>query len=361
MGGLFIAQNWQVEGQIENIGQTIQIQNENASYVQIAEIIKAEKYDLKINDFLLRVEIADIEEKRMMGLSGRQNLAENEGMLFVFEEPDFYSFWMKDMNFPIDIVWIGQDLKIADITENVSPETFPNVFGPKAKIKYVLEVNAGLVNGKINIGDIVALPEILATEITIKSVLYDVPFVSQAPLGDWSDPRQQGGCEEASSLMAMAWARGARIVPQLAEKELLAISDYEFKKYGNYYDTSAKDTVSWIFNDYYKYGGVEVFYDIKANDIIKALMAGNLVIAPVNGRKLKNAFYRPPGPIQHMILIIGYDAEKKEFITNDPGTKYGKNFRYKENVLESALEDYRTGEHLPILEIKTAMIVVRKS
>jgi len=89
------------------------------------------------------IEYADTQEKHIHGLSGRESLPENSGLLFLFEREEYYGFWMKDMNFAIDIIWIGKDSRIKDITKNISPETYPRVFKPQDPILYVLEVNAG--------------------------------------------------------------------------------------------------------------------------------------------------------------------------------------------------------------------------
>lgn len=103
----------------------------------------SDKNFITINGNQIEVEIVRTPEEQMRGLSGRESLAENGGMLFVYEEPLIPSFWMKDMNFPLDIIWIGEDKKIVDITENMLPETYPQTFQPKASVRYVLEVNAG--------------------------------------------------------------------------------------------------------------------------------------------------------------------------------------------------------------------------
>lgn len=96
----------------------------------------------------IMVEIADTETKRTQGLSGRESLRENEGMLFVFPEPDYHGFWMKDMQFPIDIVWLDENLRVISVTERIAPETFPEVFYPPKPIQFVLEVPAGVVSQK---------------------------------------------------------------------------------------------------------------------------------------------------------------------------------------------------------------------
>lgn len=91
------------------------------------------------------VAIADNNNKRQQGLSGVQSLKYNEGMLFVFDTVDYHQFWMKDMLFPLDFVWIDQNWNVADITENVLPGTYPQIFTPKVPVQYVLEIPAGSV------------------------------------------------------------------------------------------------------------------------------------------------------------------------------------------------------------------------
>jgi len=100
--------------------------------------------EIKIGGKIIKVEIADMPEKQAKGLSGRKFLAENHGMLFVFTSPDHYSFWMKDMNFSLDFIWISGS-EIIEITRNVKPEDYqpPRSFTSKNKIDKVLEINAG--------------------------------------------------------------------------------------------------------------------------------------------------------------------------------------------------------------------------
>ncbi len=93
-------------------------------------------------------------EEREMGLSGRTNLPANTGMLFVFETPRTYGFWMKDMLFSIDMIWLSADKHIIYIEKNVKPETFPKAFSPKDPALYVLEVKAGFSDkNNIKVGD----------------------------------------------------------------------------------------------------------------------------------------------------------------------------------------------------------------
>jgi uncharacterized protein len=100
------------------------------------------------------VEIADTPVLQQMGLSGHKPLADDEGMIFIFPSPGKYNFWMKDMLFPIDIIWISSKGKVVGFEKSLSPDTYPKTFGPDALSQYVLEVSAGQVE-KLNlkIGD----------------------------------------------------------------------------------------------------------------------------------------------------------------------------------------------------------------
>src|SRR3989344_252942 len=182
-------------------------------------------------------------------------------------------------------------------------------------------------------------------------VLLDVPFTSQAPSGQWSDLRFQDGCEEASLIMAMRWIRHSPITAEDAESEIIAMSSFEERTYGpEIYDRSAKDTAQ-LMRDYYKYKNVSVKNDVLVKDIVSELAQGNLVIVPVDGQKLKNPYYTAPGPVMHMLVVIGYDTAKRQLITNDPGTRHGKQYRYDMALFESAMRDYPTGFHEPITSI----------
>ena len=89
------------------------------------------------------VDLANTDAKREKGLSGSSPLDENSGMLFVFDKPGNYGFWMKDMLYPIDIIWIGSDMKVTGIEKSLSPNTYPTTFSPGTSSLYVLEVASG--------------------------------------------------------------------------------------------------------------------------------------------------------------------------------------------------------------------------
>ena len=88
------------------------------------------------------VVVADTPSTREQGLSGTDAIPHN-GMLFVFERPSINQFWMKDMNYPIDIIWFDEDRTITHIEHSLSPSTFPQTFGPSDESLYILEISAG--------------------------------------------------------------------------------------------------------------------------------------------------------------------------------------------------------------------------
>ncbi|HYF97822.1 MAG TPA: C39 family peptidase [Coxiellaceae bacterium] len=192
-----------------------------------------------------------------------------------------------------------------------------------------------------------------------KQVLHEVPFVSQAPFGDWNDDRQQDGCEEASMLMAIRWATNQNLTRQQALEEIHAMSAFEQQTIGTYHDTSAADTVSWARN-YFDYEKIELEYDINAEDIKQALRDGKVVVVPADGTKLNNPNFTPPGPERHMFVIRGFDESKGVFITNDPGTRNGEEYEYSYNTVINAILDYSTGKLEPVTSSKKLMIVVSK-
>jgi len=110
-----------------------------------------------IKDACIQAEVVSASAEREKGLMFRESLAVDRGMLFIFEEEGLYSFWMKNMRFPLDIIWLDLNKKIVDIKENVPPcGESCETLSPENKAKYVLEVNAGFAGrNKIKVGEVV--------------------------------------------------------------------------------------------------------------------------------------------------------------------------------------------------------------
>jgi uncharacterized membrane protein (UPF0127 family) len=100
----------------------------------------------------LKLDIADSDAKRTMGLMNRDMILEDEGMFFVFDSPAMYKFWMKNMKFSIDMIWLNENYTVTHIDKAVMPcSTEPcETYSPDTPAKYVVEVKAGIAD-KLNI------------------------------------------------------------------------------------------------------------------------------------------------------------------------------------------------------------------
>lgn len=120
---------------------------------------------MKVGERIINVEIADTEEEQAKGLSDRETLKEDNGMLFVMPKNSFPSFWMKGMQFNIDVIWINEN-KVVEISKDLpapDPETSTDElprYKPTQSTSYVLEVNTGFVDqNNIKVGQKVELPD----------------------------------------------------------------------------------------------------------------------------------------------------------------------------------------------------------
>ncbi len=106
-------------------------------------MLKYKSASIAINGKRLNAIVADTWAKRMIGLMYRNGMDEGACMLFVFSNEGRYGIWMHGMKFSIDTFWVGKDLAIVDIKENMMPCTRCKVYKPEKAAKYVIETNAG--------------------------------------------------------------------------------------------------------------------------------------------------------------------------------------------------------------------------
>lgn len=111
---------------------------------------------IKINNRAIFVEIADTDQKRALGLSGRNSLNQGQGMLFIFKKEGHYTFWMNKMKFDLDFVFV-QGEKVVDLVEDVpfpKQGEEPRIVVSKDIFDKVLEINSGVIQSlNIKIGD----------------------------------------------------------------------------------------------------------------------------------------------------------------------------------------------------------------
>lgn len=164
-----------------------------------------------------------------------------------------------------------------------------------------------------------------------------VPFTSQAPAAKWDDDHQEF-CEEASILMVGRYYQQRDIADAAdAEQGLQALKRWQLEHFGYYYDTTAAENAEILAGVY----GLktELLVDPTIAQIKAAIAAGHPVIVPAAGRELGNPNFTAPGPIYHNLVIRGYTKDGK-FITNDPGTRKGKQYVYAQSVVMAAIHDW---------------------
>ncbi len=117
--------------------------SDNSVYQPTCGIYRKDRV-IRIGSEIINAEVASSPDERAKGLAGRPCILPSQGMLFEFAQTGQHPFWMKGMKFPIDVVWIGQDFKVASIEIDLQPSTYPaGVVNKKENpAKYVLELKA---------------------------------------------------------------------------------------------------------------------------------------------------------------------------------------------------------------------------
>ncbi|MBI5529997.1 MAG: C39 family peptidase [Candidatus Doudnabacteria bacterium] len=191
-----------------------------------------------------------------------------------------------------------------------------------------------------------------------KSLNLSVLFTSQAPTGNWDELHEET-CEETASLMANFYFNGlpagkTGISSDIAETELAKLVSWQKSRFGYYKDTTAAETAKFIEEVY----GLKTMLleNFSEADLKNTLAQNRLVIIPESGQALGNPHYTPPGPIYHMLLVKGYD-ENGNFITNDPGTKFGQNYIYSFKILFESAADWDHTTNNINLKQKVAIVV----
>ncbi len=196
--------------------------------------------------------------------------------------------------------------------------------------------------------------QVTQKEISIPGKIFvEVPFTTQAPFGAW-DQYHEEACEEASLIMVAHYLNGKVLNKDTAEQEIQDLIKFEIEHYGDYTDSDASQVIK-LAEDFYGITNLKVVYDFNPIDLKKELAKGKPIIVPAAGRELGNPNFTPPGPLYHMLVLVGYSGD--EIITNDPGTRKGEGYRYNIDVLYNAIHDF-PGDKNKIREGKKAMIVL---
>jgi hypothetical protein len=189
-----------------------------------------------------------------------------------------------------------------------------------------------------------------------KKVLNKAPFAPQAPYANW-DHTHDEACEEAAIITAHYYLKNIKeLSKEEVEKDILAMVTLQNDKYGGHYDLNAEKIIE-LANLYYN-DNYQLIENYTLEEIKYYLANNHILIVPVAGRVLENPYFRQPGPLYHALVIIGYDEKKQQFITNEPGTKRGSEFRYSYRNLLDSIHDF-PGKKEDILNGRRVIILVK--
>lgn len=177
-------------------------------------------------------------------------------------------------------------------------------------------------------------------EIPTTYKIKNVPFTPQAPFAKWDHDHNEA-CEETAILIVHYFYEKKDFTPAIADKEIMAMVNYQKKNWGGHFDLEAKE-IAGLAKEYYSYKNTRIIYDATIEDIKTEISKGNPVIIPTAGRLLGNPYYRRPGPLYHALVAIGYTPTK--IITHDPGTKNGEEYYYTYGTIKKAMHEWNKGD-----------------
>ncbi|MDB4978054.1 MAG: hypothetical protein JWM56_240 [Candidatus Peribacteria bacterium] len=186
------------------------------------------------------------------------------------------------------------------------------------------------------------------------SIRIQVPFATQAPTGRWSMPYAEA-CEEASLVLVHHFLAHKSISPAEMDKEILDLIKIENDDFGYSADIQIEQ-LSDVAKKKYGYD-TELFYEFTIDDMKQLLAEGHPIIVPLAGRRIGNPYYSGQGPWYHMLVITGYD--KKNFITNDVGTRHGEGYAYPYAKLFNNIHDWNM-QNENIEQGKKVMMIVKQ-
>ncbi|HUT05440.1 MAG TPA: DUF192 domain-containing protein [Nitrosopumilaceae archaeon] len=115
------------------------------------ESVEFPRGTIKVDDFVLEVQVADTEPRRIRGLMFQEQLPFDQGMIFVFNEPGIYSLWMLNMQFPLDMIWFDENGSIVHLEQDIPPcKSATEIMAcqsivPSGDALYILEVTSGFI------------------------------------------------------------------------------------------------------------------------------------------------------------------------------------------------------------------------
>lgn len=171
----------------------------------------------------------------------------------------------------------------------------------------------------------------LPTELNL-----DMPFYTQAPFANWDYPWQEA-CEEASILLVANKYFNHNWTAAQFNDEILKMVDWQNRRFGDYWHTTMEQTAVMLDEIL----GLEsvMHKDPSLEDIKRILARGHFIIMPLDGKALKNPYFKNGGPVYHVVPVKGYTKDNG-IITHDVGTRRGEDYVYSWAIIDEAFHDY---------------------
>lgn len=170
-----------------------------------------------------------------------------------------------------------------------------------------------------------------------------VPFTTQAPFADWSQPYQDA-CEEAALLTVVHYWKDEPFTPEVAKSEILDLVAFQNQLLGapDAYRSTDASTTAYVAEQKWPEYTARVVYDWTVDDVEAEVAAGHPVIVFAHGKALGNPNFRNGGPDYHALVVKGYTEDS--FIANDVGTRRGADYVYPKQTLLDASHDWNYGD-----------------
>ena len=183
-------------------------------------------------------------------------------------------------------------------------------------------------------------------------LIKNFPFQPQAPYANWDELHDEA-CEEASVIFVYYYLKNIAIDASVMEEQIQKMVAFEIDKFGSHKDLTVQETGE-VAKGFYGLENFRIENNITLEDIKGEVAQNHPVIVPAAGRLLGNPYFRSPGPLYHMVVVIGYQGNN--IIVQDVGTRRGDHYEYNQKIFFNAIHDWN-GAPETIEQGKKTMLV----
>lgn len=183
------------------------------------------------------------------------------------------------------------------------------------------------------------------------------PFLVQSPFASWDELHQEA-CEEAALIIAHLYQENTlEISPEKADQKIRKMIKFEEEELGYQLDINIAQMKN-LYQKYYQ-KNIKIIKNPTISLIKQEIAKENIFVVPAAGRVLENPNFQTPGPLYHALVLTGYNKNTQQFITNDPGTRKGQDFKYSYENLMNSIHDFpETKNKKDILQGKKKILLI---